>query len=106
MYFENGNELERIFGEWPSFHDAEVIRASLDRSSDEAPTLELVIQVFQMTPEVDSKGYFVLKNHTEVRMLFTKIALSRFEWFNHQTYCHPWRLRKFQPLSTMEGDSV
>ena len=63
--FENSSALESIFGRWPSFHDAEMLRVVLDRSGDEGPTLEAVIRVFEMTSDVDPKGYYVLKNHTE-----------------------------------------
>jgi immunity protein 50 of polymorphic toxin system len=72
--FENSALLESIFGRWPSFHDAEVLRVVLDRSGDEGPTLEAAIHVFEMTPDVDPKGYYVLKNHTEVTSAFPLIV--------------------------------
>lgn len=84
MHFENAAELERVFGFWPSFHDAEVIRATFETSGEDSPTLQLVVYVFEMTPEVDGKGYFVLKNQTEVTMTFTRVAVSRFQWFHQQ----------------------
>lgn len=52
---ENAAALEAIFGRWPSFHDAEVLRVALDRSGDDGPTLELVVHVFVMTGEVDAR---------------------------------------------------
>jgi hypothetical protein len=82
--FENSALLESIFGGWPSFHDAEVLRVVLDRSGDEGPTLEAAIHVFEMTSDVDPKGFYVLKNHTEVTLRFTSVALTRLQWFNHQ----------------------
>jgi hypothetical protein len=84
VYFENATELERIFGGWPSFHDAEILRASFDRSGDDGPRLELVIHAFQTTPEVDASGFFVRRNHTKVTLTFTKLAVSRFRLFNRQ----------------------
>ena len=97
MDFENATELERVFGGWPSFHDAEVLTASFDRSGNDGPTLQLVVHVFEMTPEVDAKGYFVLKNHTEVTMIFTKIAVNRFEWFNHQNVLSSLEIEDIPP---------
>src|SRR5579871_2051209 len=66
---ENQEALTRIFGDWPSFHDAEVLSLVLGRHGIEdrpGPTLEARIHVFQMTGEVDERGYFRLGNHTLV----------------------------------------
>jgi hypothetical protein len=84
MLVENAALLESIFGRWPSFHDAEVLRVVLDRSGDDGPTLEATIHVFEMTSDVDAKGFYVLKNHTEVTLRFTSVGLKRLQWFNHQ----------------------
>ena len=84
MTIENAQALEAIFGTWPSFHDAEVMRVVLDRSGDEGPTLEAVIHVFRMTQEIDSRGQFVLTHHTEVALRFVGIVLERLQWFNSQ----------------------
>ena len=56
--------LTRIFGDWPSFHDAEVTRLVLDRSGPDGLTLDLEIHVFEATSEVDPAGFYVLENHT------------------------------------------
>lgn len=76
--------LTRIFGEWPSFHDAEVVRVVLDRAGTDGPTLETQIHVFQRTCEVDRAGYYVLKKRTLVTMNFSGICLQQLRWFNHQ----------------------
>jgi Immunity protein 50 len=81
---EHAEQLTRIFGEWPSFHDAEVIRLTLDRSGPDGPTLEAQIHVFAMTSEVDATGHYVLKNHTLVTLRFTEVAIERLRWFNNQ----------------------
>src|SRR5262245_26846346 len=102
MEFENAEELLSIFGGWPSFHDAEVLRVSLDRSGSEGPTLEAVIHVFEMTSEVDSKGFYVLTNHTEVSLKFTEVSLSRCQWFNHQNVLASLEVDELNP-SEHEG---
>jgi hypothetical protein len=84
LNWENATQLESIFGRWPSFHDAEVLRLSLDRSGEDGPTLDVVIHVFEMTSEVDAKGFYILKKHTEVTFRFTHIVLLQMQWFNDQ----------------------
>jgi hypothetical protein len=95
--FENSALLELIFGRWPSFHDAEVLRVVLDRSGDEGPTLEVTIHVFDMTSDVDPQGFCVLKNHTEVTLRFTLVGLKRLQWFNHQNVLSSLEISEIDP---------
>ena len=81
---ENAKALTTIFGEWPSFHDAEVVSMRLDREGTDAPILEATIHVFLMTTDVDAKGFFVLTHHTLVTLRFSNILLRQLRWFNHQ----------------------
>jgi hypothetical protein len=53
---ENAAALTKIFGKWPTFHDAEVLRIVLDRAGDDGPTIEAQIHVFAMTSRVDDSG--------------------------------------------------
>jgi hypothetical protein len=78
---DNATALTAIFGEWPSFHDAEVHSISLDR---EGPTLEAKIHVFRSTSEVDSRGYHVSTHHTLVTLNFLKVVLHNLRWFSYQ----------------------
>jgi len=67
---EGSQKVEDIFGEWPSFHDAEVLEVTLDREARDAvrgPTIRFTVHAFQMTEEVDS----LLGEHVEL------IALGR-----------------------------
>lgn len=94
---ENAESLEFVFGRWPSFHDAEVLRVVLDRSGEDGPTLEAAIHVFEMTSEVDSRGYYVLRHHTEVVLRFTGVVLSRLQWFNHQNVLSSLEISELEP---------
>ncbi|HEY7405663.1 MAG TPA: Imm50 family immunity protein [Candidatus Angelobacter sp.] len=78
--------LTDIFGYWPSFHDAEVNSIELQRAQDgsDHPTLRARIYVFEMTREVDDRGFYVLKNHTLVTFLFRGVDESQIKSFNHQ----------------------
>ena len=81
---EGVEKLTRIFGSWPTFHDAEVHRIALERDSSEGPTLECVIHVFTMTSDVAPSGHYVLTNHTLVTLRLTEVSLLGMAWFNRQ----------------------
>ena len=81
---EDASLLTAVFGRWPSFHDAEVVRVLLDRSGPEGPTLETQILVFEVTNRVGPTGHYVLENHTLVTLRFLGVALERMESFNQQ----------------------
>jgi hypothetical protein len=80
----NADALTQIFGYWPSFHDAEVLTMCLDRAGDDGPSLEARIHVFEMTDQVDERGYYVLRKHTLVTLRFADILLRNLQWFNNQ----------------------
>ena len=80
-------QLTAIFGYWPSFHDAEVLWIKLDRQPyivRYGPTLEALIHTHEMTSEVDSAGFYVLRNHVLVHMRFEGVDQLHLEGFNHQ----------------------
>jgi hypothetical protein len=84
-------KLTQIFGTWPSFHDAEVIELSVRRNgigpkqgSEFSPVLTVMVHVWQTTPEVDAKGFFVLRNHTLATIRFHGVEEFKMEGFNHQ----------------------
>jgi hypothetical protein len=68
----NAEALVSAFGYWPSFHDAEVHRAGLDRGgSGERPSITLVVHAFDTSNDVDEKGYY--------RVITSVLATLRFE---------------------------
>ena len=80
-------KLVEVFGSWPSFHDAEVLWVRLERKSHgegHRPTLEVLVHTFEMTNEVDSDGYYVLRDHVLVHLLFLDLVELRLDGFNHQ----------------------
>jgi len=99
LNWEHSSNLESVFGRWPSFHDAEVLRLSLDRSGEEGPTLDVVVHVFEMTTAIDAKGFYVLKNHTEVTLRFTHVVVSRLQWFNHQNVLSSLEVEELDPAA-------
>jgi hypothetical protein len=83
-FVENAEALTAVFGEWPSFHDAEVLSMHFDRAGSIGPTLDARIHVFRMTSEVDSRGFYVLTHHTLITLRFVNIILLQLHWFSHQ----------------------
>ncbi len=77
---QGSEKLTQIFGEWPSFHDSEVLSFSLDR---DGPTVRASICVFAMTGEVDNKGYYVLKNQSLANLRFDEVVEFSANGFNH-----------------------
>src|SRR5262249_21269440 len=75
------------FGYWPTFHDAEVLSITLDRLLG----CRVAIHVFEMTPEVDSRGHYASAKHAVVTFCLEGfpqgqygITNTRIESFNHQ----------------------
>ena len=81
---ENEHLLTARFGFWPSFHDAEIIRARLERRGADAPWLELEIHVVTTAGEVDAKGYFIVKDQALVTLRFCDIVLDELTDWNGQ----------------------
>jgi len=68
------------FGRRPSFHDAEILSVSLDR----ARTSCIRLHTWDLTSEVDAKGYYVLKNHVVVWFLLEGVSDLELAGFSHQ----------------------
>lgn len=84
---KNSNLLVEIFREWPPFHDAEVLRIVLDRAPNGqflGSTLEADVHVFEMTSEIDEKGFYRLTKHTLVQLAFLEVYELSLTDFNHQ----------------------
>jgi hypothetical protein len=80
------DQVTKIFGYWPSFHDAEVIRLEFVRRDPlvSGPILLADIHAFEMTDQIDSEGFYVLRKHTLVSLRFEGIDRLKLEGFNHQ----------------------
>lgn len=81
-------QLVAVFGYWPSFHDAEVLWLRLDRRAHgdgcSGPTLEALIHAFEMTSEVGTDGYYVLRHHVLVHLRFIDVVELQMDGFNFQ----------------------
>src|SRR6202030_3838275 len=68
------------FGYWPSFHDANVI--SYAGPTAGRPTIDLILHTWEMTSEVDAKGYYVLRKHSLVTFHFAGVHSTSLERFD------------------------
>jgi hypothetical protein len=108
---ENAEALSGIFGDWPSFHDAEVLRIRLDNHEGEMdehgrprkPTLEADIHVFEPTGKVTPEGFSETRNHTVVTLGFEGVADNSIRHFAFQNVL--WDL-EFEALSAAEFESL
>ena len=73
--FRGAELVSDVFGYWPSFHDAEVLRICLERTSasEGGPQLLADIHVFEIGDEVGADGTLVLRHHTLVSFRFSGI---------------------------------
>ena len=87
MDLVDGSErVEGIFGEWPSFHDAEVHEITLEREAhgaERGPTVRFTVHAFQVTGET-SRGRYVSRNHVLVRFALYSAEVLHLEGFNLQ----------------------
>jgi hypothetical protein len=74
------DKLLAWFGQTPSFHDAEIVSLSLNRSG----TSELKVHGWIMTDEVDPRGYIVLGKHAVVTFMLIDIMDLQLDGFSRQ----------------------
>jgi Immunity protein 50 len=81
---ERGDLVTDVFGRWPSFHDAEVLRLRLDHEGPAGPWLEADIYAFEMTSEIDERGLYVLDKQHVVTLRFDGLVGLDVRWFSQQ----------------------
>lgn len=90
-FIQGSEKLLQIFGDWPSFHDAEIInlhlwRGNVDpgRNVYQFPVLTLDVHHWELTREVDAKGFLVLRHHTRTTLTFSDVQTVELKGFNQQ----------------------
>jgi hypothetical protein len=78
-FLGNYQTLIDHFGYWPSFHDAKV-KAYTAPTVDRA-TLDLTLHTWEMTSELDARGYYVLRKHVLVGFRFAGVHDASLERF-------------------------
>jgi hypothetical protein len=90
-FIEGSEKLTKIFGYWPTFHDAEVLdlhfwRGDVDSDAGRYvfPVLTVKLHHWQLTNEINVKEYFVLRHHTLSALRFHNVYEFEMDGFNHQ----------------------
>jgi hypothetical protein len=92
-------KLVAVFGDWPVFHDAEVVWLKLDRrphGDGSGPTLEALVHGWEMTDEVGPEGHYVLRHRVLVHLRFREVVDLRLEDFNIQNVLFALRIADVQ----------
>ncbi|SCK15545.1 Imm50 family immunity protein [Vogesella sp. LIG4] len=88
-FIEGYEQVVARFGQWPSFHDGEVLRIILDRSprlpdGTSIPSVEIHLRGWIMGPELAEDGRYKLRNDSVIHFLFEGISEFELEGFNQQ----------------------
>lgn len=75
--------ITKVYGRWPTFHDAEVKSITLQRGPGE-PFMDCSIHLFEMTSDISPSGHYVTTKHNIVVLRFSGIILYELKWFNAQ----------------------
>ena len=99
--FEGSAIVTDWFGYWPSLHDAEVLSADFQRALDGSdPGLCVKVHAFEMTSEINEKGYFKLIKHCIIELRFEQVSDVELRNFGHQNVIDGISL---SPVSTGDG---
>ena len=83
--FEGSEIVTDWFGYWPSLHDSEVLSADFQRAiGGSGPELRVKVHAFEMTSEVNDKGYFKLIKHCIIELRFEQVSDVELRNFGHQ----------------------
>jgi len=72
------------FGEWPHFHDMEVVSVALDRRGPDGPSAELTVFAWSYTGRLTPTGHFEQQLHALIRFRCEAIRDNNLEGFNNQ----------------------
>ncbi|MCR5886841.1 immunity 50 family protein [Hymenobacter sp. J193] len=80
----NSEVVLQHFGYWPSFHDAEVTKTTFETHPTGRYSVTFVFAAFEMTSEVDERGYYKLIKHCNLELQFIGIEEIDFNYFSFQ----------------------
>lgn len=103
---QNSHMLTDIFGKFPSFHDAEVHQINLTRGETRSfnPMLTAVINVFEMTSQIDEKNHCVLKNNVLVEFHFSRVRNLELVNFNNQNVLQYLQIKQVSDANDEKTD--
>jgi hypothetical protein len=89
QFIEDFERVVAHLGMWPSFHDAEVLKLTIDRtqvaiSKELSPVLDLHLRGWVMTSEVTEQGFYKLRGDAVFHFQFEGVTNLHVEGFNTQ----------------------
>src|SRR5258708_26114252 len=78
-YLRNTEAVVKAFGYWPSFHDAPVF--DFRYAAEGLGVIGFTLHAWEMTAEVDERGYFKLIKHHLIQFAFREISDADLERF-------------------------
>jgi hypothetical protein len=78
-YLRNTEAVVKVFGYWPRYHDAGVF--DFRYAAEDSGVIEVTLHAWEMTAEVDERGYFKLIKHHLVQFAFREISGADLERF-------------------------
>ncbi len=83
---KNAELVTRIFGYFPSFHDAEIIKVLCDRGEPNlgSPTINFTLHVWETTSDVTPSGHYKQDKHHLIEFSFFGVDSVDLHHFNHQ----------------------
>jgi hypothetical protein len=79
-YIRNAEAVVKAFGYWPSFHDAPVVGFRYDQEG--AGAVDLTVHGWEMTADVDERGFFRLIKHHLISFVFLGISDAELDQFD------------------------
>jgi hypothetical protein len=89
QFIEGFEQVIAHLGMWPSFHDAEVLKFTVDRThvataKELSPVLDLHLRGWVMTSEVTEQGFYRLRGDAIFHFQFEGVTKLHVEGFNNQ----------------------
>ncbi len=80
----DASKVTSHFGEWPHFHDMEVVSVTLDRRGPAAPSAAFTVFAWSYTGRLAPEGHFEQQRHALIQFCCEEVYGSELEGFNHQ----------------------
>ena len=80
----NNEIIRQHFGYWPDFHDAEITKVTFETHASGRYSVTFVVAAFEMTKEIDERGYYKLIKHCDIEFQFIGIQNLEFDGFDSQ----------------------
>jgi immunity protein 50 of polymorphic toxin system len=94
---QHASRLTELFGHWPSFHDAEIIGAQLRAATATPSSLELEVEIAEMSGEVDEAGFYRDRQRCRAVLRFENVSELGLLDFGPQNVLNDLTVRLTEP---------